>query len=67
MREHCASNFDHPAFGAIRGPVPQEFGRPAAIHGVRPASGSLHRSLRECGFSEDRIADLLAEGIVRQE
>ena len=63
-------DFDHPAFGAIRGPkYLGEFGSTPGGYPRRSPGIGEHsiEVLRECGFSEDRIADLLAEGIVRQE
>lgn len=62
-------DFDHPELGPIRGPrllgwfpeMPNGYPRRSPLVGEHSAE-----VLRECGFAEERIAALLAAGVVRQ-
>ncbi|MBK7126268.1 MAG: CoA transferase [Dehalococcoidia bacterium] len=63
-------DFEHPAFGAIRGPrFLGEFSRTPGGYPRRSPGIGEHsvEVLRDCGFSEDRISELLAQGVIRQE
>ena len=62
-------DFEHPQFGHIRGPrYLGEFSRTPGGYARRSPLVGEHSAeiLAECGFSEDRIARLIAEGVVRQ-
>jgi len=62
-------DFDHPQFGNIRGPrLLGEFSRtPGGYPRRSPLIGEHSvEVLRDCGFAEERISELLAAGIVRQ-
>ena len=62
-------DFEHPQFGAIRGP--KHLGAFSRTPGGYPMRSPLigeHSTevLVECGFSEERISELIASGIVKQ-
>ncbi len=63
-------DFDHPQFGTIRGPkhlgnfsrTPSGYPRRSPLIGEHSIE-----VLRDCGFSEERISELVAAGVVRQD
>ena len=63
-------DFDHPQLGTIRGPkhlgnfsrTPSGYARRSPLIGEHSVE-----VLRDCGFSEDRITELVATGVVRQD